>query len=372
MNVNKLESGHAVFRPRARLLKLIGGELISDEIVALTELVKNAHDADASIVAITFSNATGPKGEITIHDDGEGMDLDTLLKRWIEPAGTSKLGPEGRYTKTGRRVLGEKGVGRFAADKLARHLELSSCKVGHNREIHAEFDWDEFDSDSRMLYEVTCHWTVRPVTGLTHGTVLRLAQLRTTWNERMFKRVSTRLSRLPCPFENRNGFRIQINCDEFPQYSGELRSDFLKLGPYRVDAEFDGDQSVTLNLNGAHSLRHLWNGTGDLRCGPVRVRLFAFDLESDAIAKIGPPNDVRAWLKEWAGVSVYRDGFRVWPYGEPHDDWLRLDQRRATIRWSGSVTTNCSVLCRFRETITLISRIKPTGRVSSTIEHSRT
>ena len=31
---------------------------------------------------------------------------------------------------------------------------------------------------------------------------------------------------------------------------------------------------------------------------------------------------------EWTGVSIYRDGFRVWPYGEPHDDWLRLDQRR--------------------------------------------
>src|SRR5439155_1957787 len=41
-----------------------------------------------------------------------------------------------------------------------------------------------------------------------------------------------------------------------------------------------------------------------------------------------PRMEVRAWLKEWSGISVYPDGFRVWPYGEPHDDWLRLDQRR--------------------------------------------
>jgi hypothetical protein len=70
------------------------------------------------------------------------------------------------------------------------------------------------------------------------------------------------------------------------------------------------------------------NGQGELACGPVRARLFAFDLEGEALAQIGPRMEVRAWLKEWTGVSVYRDGFRVWPYGEPHDDWLRLDQRR--------------------------------------------
>ena len=48
----------------------------------------------------------------------------------------------------------------------------------------------------------------------------------------------------------------------------------------------------------------------------------------EALARIGPRLEVRAWLKEWTGVSIYRDGFRIWPYGEPHDDWLRLDQRR--------------------------------------------
>jgi len=326
--MNGLESGLAVFQPRARLLKLIGAELISDEVVALAELVKNAHDADASMVTIKFGNITSPGSEIVVQDDGEGMDRDILLKQWMEPAGTTKVGLDGRFTSSGRRVLGEKGVGRFAADKLARCLELISRKDGDNKEVRALFDWDEFDSDSRMLSEVQCQWEVRPAGRKGRGTMLRLTQLRTTWNERMFRRVSTRLSRLPSPFETHDTFRIRIECDDFPQYSGELRSEFLKLSPHRTDAEFDGQQTVKVNLNGAHSVRHLWNGTADLKCGPVRIRLFAFDLESEAIAKIGPPSDVRAWLKEWSGVSIYRDGFRIWPYGEPHDDWLRLDQRR--------------------------------------------
>src|SRR5438094_8523100 len=97
--MNKVESGDAVFQPRARLLKLIGAELISDEIVALAELVKNARDADASLVTITFRGATGSNGEIVICDDGEGMDRERLLKQWMERAGTSKLNPDGRFAK---------------------------------------------------------------------------------------------------------------------------------------------------------------------------------------------------------------------------------------------------------------------------------
>jgi hypothetical protein len=75
----KPRSGTATFRPRARLLKLIGEELISDDVVAVAELVKNAHDADAHTVTISFRGVTTPEGEIEIRDDGVGMDLEALL-----------------------------------------------------------------------------------------------------------------------------------------------------------------------------------------------------------------------------------------------------------------------------------------------------
>lgn len=324
-----LQSGYVEFRPRARLLKLIGAELISDDVLAITELVKNAHDADASGVLVAFHGVTGPDGSITISDDGHGMDLDILLGHWMEPAGTSKSEQRSRVTNGRRRVLGEKGVGRFAADKLARHLELVSRRASEKREVRAVFDWDEFDTETRMLSDVKNRWEIRPASEITkHGTILRMTGLRTTWNERMFRRLCTRLTRLRSPFTELDGFSIRIDSDEFPQYSGELRSDILDRAPYRIDAAFVGQQAIEVNVNGSRSVEHLWNGHGDLRCGPVRVRLFAFDLETEAIARIGPRMEVRAWLKEWSGVSIYRDGFRVWPYGEPHDDWLRLDQRR--------------------------------------------
>ena len=272
---------------------------------------------------------TGLGGTITVRDDGHGMSLDVLLRHWMEPAGTSKSLKDQKRTRKGRRVLGEKGVGRFAADKLAQHLELVSRGAGERTELRAVFDWDEFDTDSRMLSEVKNRWDMRVPSEISEsGTVLRMSGLRTLWNERMFRRLCTRLTRLRSPFGEHDSFTIRIDSDEFPEYSGELRSDILDRAPYRIDAVFDGEQTIEINMNGSRSVEHLWNGHGDLRCGPVRVRLFAFDLETDAIACIGPRMEVRAWLKEWSGVSVYRDGFRVWPYGEPHDDWLRLDQRR--------------------------------------------
>jgi len=327
--MSEARSGYIAFRPRARLLKLIGAELISDEVVAVTELVKNAHDADAGGVTVVFKGVTGEQGEIHIVDDGCGMDRETFLGGWMEPAGSTKTGVDGRITPRGRRVLGEKGVGRFAADKLGRELELISRRGGHDAEVRAVFDWDQFDSDGQMLSEIKNRWELRPAAEIEkQGTILRIRRLRERWTERMFRRLSTRLARLQSPYGNRHGFTIRIDSDEFPEYSGELPSTFLDRAPHGISLAFDGKDSFKIELAGKKKTVPASAGVGQLTCGPVRVLLNAFDLETEALAKIGPRHEVRAWLREWSGVSVYRDGFRIWPYGEPHDDWLRLDQRR--------------------------------------------
>jgi signal transduction histidine kinase len=324
-----IRSGSVAFRPRARLLKLIGAELISDEVVAVTELVKNAYDADASSVTISFRNVTTPAGEISIRDDGTGMDLETVLGVWMEPGASSKGDGARPRTARRRRVLGEKGVGRFAADKLGRHLELVSRQSGESAEVRATFDFDLFDSGTEMLGAIRSRWELRPTTVIDRrGTVLRISGLRMVWTERMFRRLVTRLARLCSPFDQLDGFTIRIESDEFPDYAGELAGGFLDRAPYPIEAEFDGRDTLKIRLRGEDQFSRAWVDPRPLRCGPVRARIFAFDLETEALSRIGPRSEIRAWLREWCGVSVYRDGFRVWPYGEPHDDWLRLDQRR--------------------------------------------
>jgi signal transduction histidine kinase len=321
--------GHTTFRPRARLLRILGEELISDEVVAITELVKNAYDADATCVSISFEGVAGPAGRIVVRDDGDGMDLDTILHRWMEPASSGKGRKGVRRTRRGRRMLGEKGVGRFAVDKLAARLELMTRSRGQKEELRVLFDWDEYLDDSRMLSDVKSHWEQRkPQTFERHGTALIMTGLRCEWTERTFRRLCTRLSRLISPHERDSSFRIEIRSDEFPDYSGVLNGQFLDRAPYVVDAVFDGSGSISIKVNGKPSVMHTWNGRDELACGPVMVRIHGFDLETEALARIGQRTEVRSWLRHWSGVSIYRDGFRIWPYGEPHDDWLRLDQRR--------------------------------------------
>ncbi len=324
-----IRSGSAPFVPRGRLLELLGGELIRDEVMAIIELVKNAHDADASCVQLDFRGVTGEDGRILIEDDGHGMDVDALLSSWMQPAASTKILQERHYTLGGRRVLGEKGVGRFAVDRLGRHLQLESRRVGSGNEVVASFDWDEFDDENRLLSDVHSTWKEREALLFERsGTLLEICDLRSIWSERTFRKVCTRLRRLLSPFRIDDDFRIEITSDEFPDYSGILEANLLDRSPYRVEASFDSVSTVSVAFNGNEPVSHAWNGVGELACGPVRIILYGFDLDTEAMGRIGAPVEIRAWLRQWSGISIYRDDFRVLPYGEPDDDWLRLDQRR--------------------------------------------
>lgn len=324
-----IRSGSSAFIPRARLLKLLGGELIRDEVMAIIELVKNAHDADASHVTLTFMGASGPDGEILVEDDGEGMDLGILLNNWMQPAGSLKSSAKFRYTPSGRRVLGEKGVGRFAVDRLGRFVELVSRRGQNASEIVASFDWDAFDNDSLLLSEVESDWQERgPQHFNKSGTLLRIHGLRAKWSEKQFRRLTTRILRIFSPFHRNRNFSVRILSDEFPDYSGEIKPAFLDKAPYILEAEISRDNIVSASFNGHKYPATPWTESGELTCGPVSIRLHAFDLETTALSRLGPRPEVSAWLRMWSGISIFRDSFRVLPYGEPDDDWLRLDQRR--------------------------------------------
>ena len=180
-------------------------------------------------MTIEFRGVASGDGCISIRDDGHGMDLDALLGRWMEPAGTSKVArvtPGSRSEVDGCSARRE-SVGSQRTSSPG--LELVSRCAGDAREIRAVFDWDDFDTDARMLSDVSNRWEVRPATEVSlQGTVLRMTGPRTEWTERMFRRLCTRLARLLSPFTQLDSFAIRIESDEFPQYSGELRSDILE------------------------------------------------------------------------------------------------------------------------------------------------
>jgi hypothetical protein len=108
------------FKPRARIIKIIGQELISNDVIALVELIKNSFDADAQNIDLTLNNIFSNDGEIIIKDDGSGMTYEKIINVWLEPATPDKKSKNNNtFSKCfQRRLLGEKGIGRFAVHRL--------------------------------------------------------------------------------------------------------------------------------------------------------------------------------------------------------------------------------------------------------------
>lgn len=376
-------------RPRARILRTLGEELISSEMVAILELVKNAYDADAGYVLVRFEGSTREgEGILTIEDNGHGMALTTVEGSWMEPAtNNKKVAKKSQYLK--RRLLGEKGVGRFAAARLARELELSTRTPQSNVETYAYFDWSQFDNEELYLDEVLILAEERPPLDLikersvpdrspsgiaelprdgSHGTILRMSKLKRSWSGKEMTELHRGLSRLVSPFDDRGDFRIFLQSAEqtvgnateltppevvkYPHYkvSGEVSAE----GKYIFQADvyasgesqkYEGWLSRTDNLARLSMVSDMPETGHQIKCGALSFQIFIWDRDQlDNIQqKIGTGiSSIRKDLDAISGISIYRDGFRVLPYGEPENDWLKLDIRRVqnpTMRLSNNQIT---------------------------------
>lgn len=158
------------FKPKARLIHLLGENLLRDEVTALLELVKNAYDADSPICVVRFESLYDENTRIIIEDSGTGMDISTVTTAWVEPGTSFKLRKP--VTPKGRRVQGEKGIGRFAVDKLAKKLDMFTKTKGMTDVIHFSVDWGKFDDADRYLEDVKAQYSFEKMEFKTHGTKL--------------------------------------------------------------------------------------------------------------------------------------------------------------------------------------------------------
>ena len=356
-------------------MAILGHELISSDVVALTELVKNSFDADARMVLIRLTgepDADGSigadTGRIEILDDGHGMSEATIRETWLEPA--TGFRRKHLTTQDGRRVLGEKGVGRFAAAKIGDRLDLTS-KATDADEVHLAVDWSAFDDDAKYLDEIELQFDVRqdgvfgrggsiskiweeaaaphlgrdrPPTG-ERGTLLFIGGLRSAWTPESVRKLELSLQRLVSPFDEAreiaDDFQIILAVPEGLGFHSGLvrRPDILRKPHYRLNADVDdlGRATVMIELrNGDEYVteRTLTSARGydPPKCGPFELRLNVWDRDTaslrDLAEEVGSTRLARDVLDSVSGVSIYRDGFRVLPFGETDDDWLRLDHRR--------------------------------------------
>lgn len=348
----QLRQGKETFRPRARLVSVLGEQLIRDATVGLLELVKNGYDADATHVTVKLLNLSSPEDTtIIVEDDGYGMDLETVLYKWLEPATGHKEEAKKRAERTakGRLPLGEKGVGRFAAHKLGRQLTLISRSRNTDGELSdvevvVQIDWDEFENPDAYLSDVDVVYQERIPTHFLNnsGTYMEMKRARSRWIRRDVERVSRTLRRLMSPFKTPEFFTVTLECPDFPQYENLDAGELLKtahaqlivvvdesglaeyeyrfqMPPYPTRSENSGPIDLRKRIKSWKPV------TREPECGAFYVALYIWDRSPDSL-KLSETN--ASDLNQYNGVAVFRDGIRVLPYGEPEDDWLEIDHAR--------------------------------------------
>ena len=153
-SVKDFDSETASFRVHASLIYKLGESLIADEITALSELIKNTYDADATVCTLSISSdyveeldGKECKGLIELSDNGCGMDLTTIVNGWLTLSNSpkKKMKKEKQTTpKYHRYPLGDKGLGRLSVQKLGRYMLMTTKAVDSNVEYRVVIPWGDF------------------------------------------------------------------------------------------------------------------------------------------------------------------------------------------------------------------------------------
>src|SRR6266478_3221189 len=333
----------ATFRAKSRLVEILGKHLIKDNTVGLLELVKNAYDADATVVEVSLQHLDNPdRTVITVSDNGDGMTLGTVTGAWLEPAHAGKEEQKARQerSKRGRLPLGEKGIGRFAAHKLGKELVLITRDVASDSEVVLEIDWTSFESHDTYLEDIELHPETRKPTRFKerHGTTLIMRHARERWRRGDLQRLQASLQKLKSPTRGAKDFEVRLHCPDFPEFENLDSSDILDRAHFSlvglIDAngiiEFDYTSRLDNGTSVSNERRNLWSElnprtTRAPSCGAFFLQLSAWLRTPKLLQQLGVTKDQ---LDAFSGVNLFRDGIRVLPYGDEGDDWLLLDKRR--------------------------------------------
>ena len=384
------------FRPYARLLTMLGDQLIKNERIALVQLITNAYDADADRVEIRFEDfnknmTLNARSHIVVRDDGAGMTDETVRAQWMNPAAPQKyldkMQGKRRTPGKNRVVQGEKGIGRFAVLKLGRVITVTTRPRHALSETVLSYDFSRFDDD--FVYEndrpkeifldqieIDCSWTEpKQLPRAKHGTVIEIRKLKGNWNERMIKRLCQDVSNLTDPVSRITGrkasdrFEIAIFCNGERRSVEADRVETLKSliedkpvlsiqGKYqsgknafsfKTDAGEDEISLQDAKITGLWVWRNRFGrkvvSAGSERtyqCGSFTFQFYIFDF-SRGIDGRHVLKQVEKKLLKGHRVYLYRDNMRVYPYGDPNDDWLSIDVTRGTGR-AGDFFSNDQII----------------------------
>lgn len=348
------------------MLQLLGDELIGSARLAVFELVKNAYDADANKVTVRLNLDSGQEQTITVIDDGEGMTLDILKSVWLVPGNNHRQKQreaQRRTQKHQRLPLGEKGLGRFAVHKLGNRISMLT-RSRDSDECVVEIDWNELIK-ADFLDEAPVRIEIRPprvFTGKKTGTRIKVGELRdTTWQRGEVRRLHNQITSICSPFQEPSGFQATLEVPGHESWLADLpdvseileraiwqfsfkldkgkfdwRYEFRQVPGFKLDPRViqkSGDQLKLPSRSGDDRMEKKVvadeSTTQDI--GPVSGEFYVYDRDKETLQRSANVQLLTSYLDDTGGVRVYRDGIRVYNYGEQGDDWLGLDLRRVNI-----------------------------------------
>lgn len=339
------------FNVDAGLIDRLGRELVGRAETAVSELIKNAYDADAKSVDVDFIDTQEKGGTLVIRDDGVGMSLDQLRNGFMTISSTDKI-HNPKSIKYLRNKAGRKGIGRFATQRLGEKLIIITQTLQSDEAIKLTINWNDYKIDSDLTsIENKIEFIPK---AREEGTALIIEGLREWWSEADLRRVyryvsdllqpdyiSDRSKELGLATNTDESFKVTFRkiTDNQPQIIADtnkmLFSKALAVIEGYVDSAHDGYCMVTSNsldltddiipINNTESTSKFYN----LKEVHFKVYYFIYQREkyyADGISKTELSN-IQKIANEQGGIRLYRNGFRVLPYGEPNDDWLHIDKR---------------------------------------------
>lgn len=349
----------AGFSVDSGLINRLGIELVGKAETAVSELIKNAYDADAKEVTIDFINTDEKGGSLIISDTGLGMTKEQLIKGFMRISSTEKV-HNPKSIRYGRTRAGKKGIGRFATQRLGEQLTIITQTLSSEKAIKITIDWNKYTIDTDIT-SITFP-IIEVEKEKEEGTTLIINNLREKWSvtsiEKIFSYVNSlfqpdylsdrsKESNIAVKNESsfkfyffKNGVLIKNTIDDFydkalvviegyvgKDHEGIVCIDSLQL-KYDVHllekVEYD-DKNKDITIT---SFPQLTN---------VRFKAYYYIYEKDKY-KTTPEkeiNIIKNLANSISGIRLYRNGFRVLPFGEPADDWLHINQR-----WSNASGTN--------------------------------
>lgn len=344
------------FKISSALKDLVGKDLITSDNVAIFELVKNSYDAYANHVIITFS-----EDKITIADNGKGMSYSDLINKWLflgfsaKKDGSEDFDDEKQKSyrdKIKRYYAGAKGIGRFSCDRLGRFLTITTKTNDATQVEQVLVDWAKFEENQKIEFtnvnvkHRSLNSTVVFPSNYTHGTIIEITALHDDekpWTRKHILELKRSLQKLINPYSEINDFIIDIVCEreregdaklleEGKSYdrdivNGPLKNnitEILKLKTTQIDVKVkDNVVYTTLTDRGIdiYRIKEHNNLYPLIKNGTVSLSFL------NRAAKYNFSRLMGVDSINYGSVFLFRNGFRILPFGETGDDSWGIDFR---------------------------------------------